>query len=164
VYTRAGEVLLLERREPAGWWQSVTGSLEPDEMPWEAAVRELAEETGLAPAGLLDLGVNQVFAIAPAWRHRFAPDVTENLEHAFALRVAEPVAVTIDPLEHLRFEWLPWRRPWSAPARPPTAPPSSSSGVSSQAAERCRSPTRASRQVLCMCNILAAGGRRTLYL
>jgi dATP pyrophosphohydrolase len=79
-------------------------------MPWEAAVRELAEETGLAPAGLLDLGVNQVFAIAPAWRHRFAPDVTDNLEHAFALRVAEPVAVTIDPLEHLRFEWLPLAR------------------------------------------------------
>jgi dATP pyrophosphohydrolase len=100
-------VLLLERREPAGWWQSVTGSLEPDEMPWEAAVRELAEETGLAPAGLLDLGVNQVFTIAPAWRHRYAPDDTENLEHAFALRVAAPVAVTIDPVEHLRFEWLP---------------------------------------------------------
>ena len=107
VYAPAGEVLLLERREPAGWWQSVTGSLEPDEMPWEAAVRELAEETGLAPAGLLDLGINQSFTIAPAWRHRFAPDVTENLEHAFALRVAAPVAVTLDATEHLRFEWLP---------------------------------------------------------
>lgn len=107
VYTRAGEVLLLERREPAGWWQSVTGSLEADEMPWEAAVRELAEETGLGPAGLLDLGVNQRFTIAPAWRHRFAPEVTENLEHAFALRVAAPVVIALDPQEHRRYEWLP---------------------------------------------------------
>lgn len=107
VYTRAGDVLLMERREPAGWWQSVTGSLEADEMPWEAAVRELAEETGLGAAGLLDLGINQRFTIAPAWRHRFAPDVTENLEHAFALRIAEPVEIALDPTEHLRYEWLP---------------------------------------------------------
>lgn len=107
VYARAGEVLLMERHQPPGWWQSVTGSLEADEMPWEAAVRELHEETGLAADGLLDLGVNQRFTIAPAWRERFAPEVTENLEHAFALRVAEPVAITLDPQEHLRYEWLP---------------------------------------------------------
>ncbi len=107
VYTRAGEALLMERREPPGWWQSVTGSLEPDEMPWQAAVRELREETGLAADGLLDLGINQRFTIAPAWRARFAPDVTENLEHAFALRVAAPVEIALDPAEHLRYEWLP---------------------------------------------------------
>jgi dihydroneopterin triphosphate diphosphatase len=107
VYTRDGEVLLMERREPPGWWQSVTGSLEADEMPWEAAVRELHEETGLAADGLLDLGVNQRFTIAPAWRERFAPGVSENLEHAFALRVAAPVEIALDPTEHLRYEWLP---------------------------------------------------------
>lgn len=107
VYSRAGEVLLLERRQPAGWWQSVTGSLEAGEMPWEAAVRELREETGLDADGLLDLGVNQRFTIAPAWQDRFAPGVTENLEHAFALRLAEQVPIALDPAEHLRYEWLP---------------------------------------------------------
>lgn len=107
VYTRAGDVLLMERRQPPGWWQSVTGSLEADEMPWEAAVRELDEETGLAADGLLDLGVNQRFTIAPAWRERFAPGVTENLEHAFALRLAAPVEIALDPAEHVRYEWLP---------------------------------------------------------
>jgi dihydroneopterin triphosphate diphosphatase len=107
VYTRGAEVLMLERRVPPGWWQSVTGSLEPGEQPWEAAVREVAEETGLAPHGLLDLGMRERFTIAPAWRERFAPGVTENLEHAFALRIAEPVAVQLDPLEHLQFAWLP---------------------------------------------------------
>ncbi|MFU8896970.1 MAG: dihydroneopterin triphosphate diphosphatase [Gammaproteobacteria bacterium] len=107
VYTAGGEVLLLERREPAGWWQSVTGSLEAREQPWEAAVRELAEETGLSAAGLLDLGLCETFTIAPAWRHRFAPGVTENREHAFALRIAAPVEVTLDPLEHIGYAWLP---------------------------------------------------------
>ncbi len=107
VYTADLEVLLLERHNPAGWWQSVTGSLETDEQPWEAAVRELHEETGLSAHGLLDLGVNERFKIAPAWRERFAPGVTENLEHAFALRLSERVEITLDATEHVRYEWLP---------------------------------------------------------
>ncbi|MFU8822022.1 MAG: dihydroneopterin triphosphate diphosphatase [Gammaproteobacteria bacterium] len=108
VYARTGEVLLLERRQPPGWWQSVTGSLEPGETPWDAAVRELHEETGLGADGLVDLGISQTFTIAPAWRHRFAPGVTENLEHAFALGLDAPVDVRMDPAEHVRFAWLPW--------------------------------------------------------
>ena len=108
VYTRGGEVLLMERREPAGWWQSVTGSLEPGETPWDAAIRELREETGLAGDALVDLGINERFTIAPAWRQRFAPGVTENLEHAFALQLPAAVEVVLDPTEHLRYAWLPW--------------------------------------------------------
>ena len=108
VYARTGEVLLMERRTPPGWWQSVTGSLEPGETAWEAAVRELQEETGLPADGLVDLGISQSFTIAPAWRHRFAPGVTENLEHAFALGLDAPVDVRMDSTEHLRCAWLPW--------------------------------------------------------
>lgn len=107
VHTRAGEVLLLERHTPPGWWQSVTGSLEDGELPRAAAVRELREETGLAANGLIDLGMRARFTIAPAWRARFAPGVTENLEHAFSITLAAPVEIRLDPLEHLRFEWLP---------------------------------------------------------
>lgn len=107
VYTATGDALLLERREPAGWWQSVTGSLEPGENPLEAAVRELAEETGLAADGLVDLGLEHRFTIAPAWRHKFAPGVTENLEHAFALELPAPVAIRLDPAEHCDLAWLP---------------------------------------------------------
>ena len=98
----------MERRQPPGWWQSVTGSLEPGETPWNAAVRELQEETGLPADGLVDLGISQSFTIAPAWRHRFAPGVTENLEHAFALGLDAPLEIRMDPTEHLRFTWLPW--------------------------------------------------------
>lgn len=107
VYARSGEVLLLERRSPPGWWQSVSGSLEPGEVPREAAIRELREETGLAADGLVDLGLSQAFEIAPAWRHRFAPDVSENLEHAFALELETPHEIRLDPDEHVRAAWLP---------------------------------------------------------
>ncbi|NHA16026.1 dihydroneopterin triphosphate diphosphatase [Thioalkalivibrio sp. XN279] len=107
VYTRAGDFLLLERHEPAGWWQSVTGSLEPGESPGEAAVRELAEETGLDADGLADLEMNHRFTIAPAWRHKFAPGVSENLEHAFALELPEPAPIRLDAAEHRAFAWLP---------------------------------------------------------
>ncbi|NGP52139.1 dihydroneopterin triphosphate diphosphatase [Thioalkalivibrio sp. XN8] len=107
VYTAAGEALLLERHEPPGWWQSVTGSLEPGEAPRAAAIRELAEETGLGADGLVDLQVSHRFIIAPAWRHKFAPGVTENLEHAFALRLPAPAAIRLDPAEHCSYAWLP---------------------------------------------------------
>lgn len=114
VYTLAGEVLLLERRSPPGWWQSVTGSLEEGETPRDAAVRELREETGLAAAGLVDLGLSQRFTIAPPWRHKFAPGVTDNLEHAFALPLPDRQPIRISPDEHLRYVWLPRNKAASA--------------------------------------------------
>lgn len=107
VYAAGGQVLLLERHTPKGWWQSVTGSLEADETPWAAAAREVAEETGLGAERLVDLGLRQRFTIAPAWRDRFAPGVTENLEHAFALGLDVPEEVRLDPAEHVDYEWLP---------------------------------------------------------
>ncbi|MDH3954436.1 MAG: NUDIX domain-containing protein, partial [Gammaproteobacteria bacterium] len=47
------QVLLLRRRRPFEFWQSVTGSLLPGETHEEAARRELMEETGLADEGRL---------------------------------------------------------------------------------------------------------------
>ena len=55
IHTERGEVLQLRRREPADFWQSVTGSLHAGETPLQAAIREVREETGLAAdAGLTD--------------------------------------------------------------------------------------------------------------
>jgi dATP pyrophosphohydrolase len=106
VHTEGGEALLLERAEPRGFWQSVTGTLEWGETPAAAAARELREETGLPAAGLRDGGVSQRFPILPAWRDRYAPDVDSNLEHLWYLELAEPVPVTLNSREHVSFEWL----------------------------------------------------------
>jgi dATP pyrophosphohydrolase len=107
--TEAGRDYLLLRRVQShgGFWQSVTGSLEPDETHLEAAVREVYEETGYRPpaAELIDLGLVNLFEIAPQWRARYAPGVTHNEEVCFALEVAKQ-DVVIDPIEHDAFAWV----------------------------------------------------------
>jgi putative (di)nucleoside polyphosphate hydrolase len=42
-----GRVLALERTDKPGQWQLPQGGLDDGEEPWQAAVRELTEETGL---------------------------------------------------------------------------------------------------------------------
>ena len=110
IYTPAGEVLLLERKQPAGYWQSVTGSLLWDEEPRAAALRETREETGLVVDDLLvDCEYRNRFEILPAWRDRFAPDVIHNIEHVFRVELPERAAITINPAEHCQSIWLPAR-------------------------------------------------------
>jgi len=105
VYTRADEVLLLERTHPAGFWQSVTGSLHWDEQPAVAARRELLEETGIT-AEPRDCHLLNRFPILPAWRARYRPDVMENIEHVFALELPARCDIQLNPQEHSRYAWL----------------------------------------------------------
>ena len=98
---------MLRRVEPSDFWQSVTGSLEWDERPMDAARRELVEETGLSPQGLQDGRRTHRFPILPAWRARYAPDVRENLEHVFRLCLPERAAIRLNPAEHSEYQWLP---------------------------------------------------------
>ncbi len=117
IHTASLDVLLIERADKPGFWQSVTGSKDSlDEPPAETAVREVAEETGILvgspdvpPDHLRDWGLRNVYEIYPVWRHRYAPGVTHNTEHVFGLRVPAGIPVTLNPREHLRFEWLPWQ-------------------------------------------------------
>lgn len=111
IHSRALDVLLLERADRPGYWQSVTGSQDAGETLRETAVREVAEETGLDAARfeLSDWNLQNVYEIYPVWRHRYAPGVTHNTEHVFGLRLPEPVPVRVAPREHLRAEWVPWR-------------------------------------------------------
>jgi len=111
VHTPALEVLLLERAANPGFWQSVTGSREPDDPDLEAtARRELREETGLAAGRLTDWRLENRYGIWPQWRNRYAPDVTHNTEHVFGFLVAEVTVATLDPAEHTAQMWLPWRQ------------------------------------------------------
>jgi len=112
VHTVQREVLLLERSLRRGYWQSVTGSLDPMEEPLEqAAAREVLEETGIeAAAGRLTRwNVVYTFEIYQQWRHRFAPGVLHNVEHVFALELEARTPVHVAPKEHTAFTWLPWR-------------------------------------------------------
>jgi len=112
IHTVALEVLLLERAQRPGYWQSVTGSLEtPDEPLENAARRELREETGLAAdqGRLQRWNVVNTFEIYGHWRPRFAPGTTHNTEHVFSLALPERLPVVLAPQEHRTSLWLPWR-------------------------------------------------------
>lgn len=111
VYTPDLEVLMLERADRPGFWQSVTGSRHADEAIPDTAARELREETGIDASQyeLVDWGKQNRFEIYPHWRYRYASGVTHNTEHVFGLQVPAPVEIQLAPREHLAYAWLPWR-------------------------------------------------------
>ena len=109
IYTQDLQVLLLERRDHPGYWQSVTGSSDADESLEQTAVREVAEETGLNARryAFSDWRINTEYEIYSEWRHRYAPGVTLNSEHVFGLELPEICPVNLSPREHSAFMWLP---------------------------------------------------------
>jgi len=112
IHTPKLEVLLLERADHPGFWQSVTGSQHEDETLAETAIREVAEETGLDARRyeLADWNLQNVYEIYPVWRHRYAAGVTHNTEHVFGLRVPGPLDVRLAPREHIASAWVPWEK------------------------------------------------------
>jgi len=105
IYTKSAQVLMLERLQPRGFWQSVTGSLLEGELALDAAQRELEEETGLSTK-VVATGIENTFLIADAWRDRYAPDVVENHETVFAVQVESTDDVRLNSNEHIAQRWL----------------------------------------------------------
>ena len=96
IHTADLDVLLIERADRPGFWQSVTGSLDrPDEPLLETATRELFEETGIVADGerivLHDWHLSNVYEIYQTWRHRYAPGCAplRPLAHLVPLRLRE---------------------------------------------------------------------------
>lgn len=113
IHTADLHVLLIERADRPGYWQSVTGSLDAvDEPLATTAARELFEETGIVADGegiaLRDWQLANIYEIYPVWRHRYAPGVTQNTEHVFSVQVARDIPIVLSPREHLQHVWLPY--------------------------------------------------------
>ena len=111
IHTPQLEVLLLERADHPGYWQSVTGSRDDGEALAETALREVREETGLDARlyPLSDWQSQNVYEIYPHWRYRYAPGITHNTEHVFGLQLPHPVDIQLEPREHLNYQWLRWQ-------------------------------------------------------
>ena len=113
IHTPALDVLLINRTDSPGHWQSVTGSKDSEDEPFaETAAREVMEETGIdcAIGRLADWNLENVYDIYPRYLHRYAPGVTRNREHVFGLTVPAGTPVTLNPREHTAWQWLPWRK------------------------------------------------------
>ncbi len=138
IHTAELDVLLIERADKAGFWQSVTGSKDRlDEPLRDTAIREVFEETGIRVADdvatsawqpdrvpylhLRDWQLVNTYEIYPVWRHRYAPGVVRNTEHVFGLLVPKAMPIRLSPREHVGHVWLPYR----------------------EAADRCFSPSNA---------------------
>lgn len=111
IHTTDLQVLIMERADKVGFWQSVTGSIEGDETPYQAAIRETKEETGLDALAFdfQNWNASNTYEIYPHWRYRYADGVTENTEHLFGLTLPAKCAIQLAPNEHVRYEWVDWR-------------------------------------------------------
>jgi dATP pyrophosphohydrolase len=114
----AAEWLVLRRapgRSDAGRWRHVGGKVRPGEAAWEAALRELAEETGWRPGA----GLEAAWALPSVNAFYEWAEDRVVLAPAFAARVrGEPV---LDD-EHDAWAWHPAeeaaaRLAWPEPAR-----------------------------------------------
>ena len=108
------DVLLIERTQQPGFWQSVTGSKDSEDEAWvDTAKREVTEETGIVVGALhvpdhalQDWEMENVYEIYPVWRHRYAPGVRHNTERVFGLCVPANTPITLAPREHTQYVWL----------------------------------------------------------
>ncbi len=112
IHTTDLRVLLIERTDRPGFWQSVTGSVDAEDEPLEVtAMREVGEETGIDARlyPLRNWNKQNQFEIFTHWSGRFAPGTTHNTEHVFSLELPAPLLVTLAPKEHMQYLWLPWQ-------------------------------------------------------
>ena len=89
-------------------WQGVAGKIEKGEKAWQAAIRELKEETGLEPFRIFSVDHVSVFYEANKDRMNLVP--------VFGIEVKSNGIILSD--EHIDFQWLDYkeaynRLPWA---------------------------------------------------
>lgn len=101
-------VLMLQRADDPEFWQSVTGTIETQELPFETALREVKEETGIDIIAqnltLYDCQYSVEFEIFPQFRYKYAPEIRYATEHWFLLELDQEIAPILT--EHLAYQWL----------------------------------------------------------
>lgn len=92
--------LLLKRSENtiySGQWRMIGGKVESDETHWQAALRELREETGLQP---------DLFWTVPTINHFYEPAADEvHLIPAFAVETGNNKSIVLNN-EHKEYKWV----------------------------------------------------------
>jgi 8-oxo-dGTP pyrophosphatase MutT (NUDIX family) len=102
---------LVLKRIPAhgGFWQGVTGGVEAGESLAQAALREVAEETGYERfIRFLPFDFRYSFPLdKPKWGHLYAPEVEVIQEECFGAEISlEEGEPRLDPGEHDEYRWL----------------------------------------------------------
>ncbi|MCB9094269.1 MAG: NUDIX domain-containing protein [Halobacteriovoraceae bacterium] len=98
------EVLVFKtNKERGSFWQNVTGSVEPHESFYEAAVRELVEETGIDKS-VAEKKINQIeteFFFTDRKDRHVQEKVYFYLGPKFDVQMSD---------EHVDYKWLPVRK------------------------------------------------------
>lgn len=108
IYDNDNRVLALQRMDDPEFWQSVTGTLETEERPYETANREVFEETGIDIVAheyeLINTGQVNQYEIRQQWRYRYPKNCTTNTEYVFLLQVDRDIPIQLT--EHTAFQWI----------------------------------------------------------
>lgn len=100
------EFLLMKHRRR---WDLPKGHVDPGETEFETAVRELEEETGIAPDDIEFLEPFQYEIFYVVRERQFSPDPLPKRVTFYLARLVREVEITVT--EHQGFEWLPWNPP-----------------------------------------------------
>lgn len=105
--TAAGnwEYLLMRRiSSRGGFWQGVTGGVERNEDLFEAAARELIEETGLVPSDFQTIDYSYSFPVEDRFRYLYPSGTGSITEHVFMARITDEREPKLSE-EHDQYRW-----------------------------------------------------------
>ena len=107
IFTKKFKVLLLKKNFKRDLWQSVTGSIELGEDPYDTALRELQEETGINKqrSDLIFNDLSHKFMIYSEWIDRYKESTYSNKEYIFSLKLNDEVSVKLSR-EHSSYKWV----------------------------------------------------------
>ena len=99
------EYLLLKRiPSRGGFWQGVTGGVERNEDPVEAAARELIEETRLVPSDFQTIDYSYSFPVEDRFRYLYPSGTEDITEHVFMARITDEQEPELSE-EHDQYRW-----------------------------------------------------------